>query len=109
MNVGAHPAALLLAGSALAAGACTGSRASPDLYAGSCAQCHGASGTPSQAALKMGAPNFADAAWQKQRTDDDIRKKITDGGGRGMPSFEGFGPADLDGLVAYIRSLGPAQ
>jgi hypothetical protein len=24
-----------------------------------------------------------------------------------MPSFEGFSAADVDGLVAYLRSLGP--
>jgi mono/diheme cytochrome c family protein len=89
--------------------ACGGARGSADLYAHSCANCHGASGVPTDAALKMGAPNFADAAWQQKATDDGIRRRITNGGGRGslMPAFDGLSAADLDGLVSYLRSLGP--
>jgi mono/diheme cytochrome c family protein len=101
--------AMVVAGGILTAcGGHTGVRA--NLYAQQCASCHGASGVPTEAALKMGAPNFADAVWQQKATDEGIRKKIVNGGGRGslMPSFDRqLSAADLDGLVAYVRSLGP--
>jgi mono/diheme cytochrome c family protein len=99
---------LVLAGVAFGTAACGRDRSGQALYARSCARCHGAAGLPTEAALRMGTPNFTDAAWQRQHTDDQIRRKIRDGGGRGslMPSFEGLGASDLEGLVAYVRSLG---
>jgi mono/diheme cytochrome c family protein len=108
----ARVAVFLLAGGALATGACgSGATSGADLYASTCARCHGAAGVPNDVAQKLGTPSFADAGWQQQRTDDALRKKIKNGGGRAslMPSFEALSPAEVDALVSYVRSLGPPK
>jgi mono/diheme cytochrome c family protein len=108
MPLRARVAVILLAGGTLATGACGGATSGADLYARTCARCHGPAGVPNDAAQKLGTPSFAGAGWQQQRTDDELRKKIKNGGGRAslMPSFEALRPAEVDALVAYVRSLG---
>jgi putative heme-binding domain-containing protein len=69
------------------------------LYATNCQFCHGASGD-SIAGVELAHQRFKRAA-----TDDDLRAVIHNGvAAAGMPSFPGLERADLDGLVAYIRS-----
>ena len=80
-----------------------------DLWGSKCKSCHGPDG-------KGKPPKTEDMttpAWQKRFTDAQIRKTITDGFERDkdgtpqkMKAFKDFTPAQLDGLVAHVRSLG---
>jgi putative heme-binding domain-containing protein len=68
------------------------------LYAAQCALCHGGNGDG------IAGVNLARQQFRRASTDDDIKNTITTGvAAAGMPSFR-FQPAELDGLVAYIRS-----
>ena len=72
----------------------TGSR----LYAGQCAQCHGPNGDT------VTGINLRRGQFRRALSDDDLRRTISVGvPGTGMPPFN-FQPAELDGLVAFIRA-----
>lgn len=79
-----------------------------------CATCHGATGKGDGAAavsLKPKPRNLADAQWQATVDDEYLRKVITKGGaavGKSplmTPWGHALKGADLDNVVAYIRSL----
>jgi mono/diheme cytochrome c family protein len=79
-----------------------------------CATCHGADGKgQTDQGQKMGISDYTDAGWQKAHSDDDIKKAINDGVNREKngkkqemdPFKEKLDAAQVDGLVAYIRSL----
>jgi mono/diheme cytochrome c family protein len=79
-----------------------------------CAPCHGETGHgdgPFAAKLDPKPPSFADAAWQKSATDEQIRKAIVFGGpavgkGSGMPAVHELeGKPELDELIAIIRRM----
>jgi mono/diheme cytochrome c family protein len=78
------------------------------VYAKSCAPCHGKEGEPSAVFAKQGVKNFKDAAWQKGTTDAQIEKAIREGKkGTMMASFEKqLSAEDIKSLVGYIRKLG---
>jgi putative heme-binding domain-containing protein len=68
------------------------------LYAGQCAQCHGPNGD-----LVSGI-NLRRGQFRKPLSDDDLRQTISSGvPGAAMPPFK-LQPAELDGLVAFIRA-----
>ncbi len=67
--------------------------------AGACVACHGTDGRPTV----PDAPDLTDADWQRQRTDEELSKSIANGKGT-MPAFKGSS-ADIEALVAYVRSL----
>ena len=72
----------------------TGSR----LYAGQCAQCHGPNGDT------ISGINLRRGQFRRPLSDDDLRRTISVGvPGAGMPPFN-FQPAELDGLVAFVRA-----
>ena len=72
----------------------TGSR----LYGAQCALCHGQNGDG------VAGVNLSRQQFRRASSDDDIRNTITAGvPGAGMPPFR-LQPAELDGLVAFIRS-----
>jgi cytochrome c6 len=75
------------------------------IYKAKCAMCHGPDGagqTPMGKNLKVRALSSADV--QKQ-TDAELTKWITDGKGK-MPAYKGkLTPADIDAVVAFIRTL----
>jgi len=72
----------------------TGSR----LYGAQCALCHGQNGDG------VVGVNLARQQFRRASSDDDIRTTITTGvAAAGMPPFR-LQPAELDGLVAFIRS-----
>jgi mono/diheme cytochrome c family protein len=72
----------------------TGSR----LYAGQCAQCHGPNGDT------VSGINLRRGQFRRPLSDDDLRRTISVGvPGAGMPPFN-FQPAELDGLVAFVRA-----
>lgn len=68
------------------------------LYAAQCALCHGANGDG------IAGVNLPQQQFRRASSDDDIRNTITTGvAATGMPAFK-LQPAELDGLVAFIRS-----
>lgn len=75
------------------------------IYKAKCAMCHGADGagqTPMGKNMKLRALGSAEV--QKQ-TDAELVKWIADGKGK-MPGYKGkLTPADIDALVAFIRTL----
>jgi mono/diheme cytochrome c family protein len=85
------------------------------LFSSTCAACHGPSGKgdgAAAAALNPKPRNYADAAWQKAVTDDEIRKAILLGGqgiGKspmmpGNPQLKDK-PQVVDALVKMIRGF----
>jgi mono/diheme cytochrome c family protein len=82
------------------------------LYKSNCAVCHGDQGRgdgPAASALKPPPRDHTDRAYMSTITDEDMAKTITIGGVLknkplmpGTPQIKG---ADLDALVAYVRSL----
>jgi putative heme-binding domain-containing protein len=68
------------------------------LYASQCALCHGQNGNTIQG-VDLPRQQFKTVS-----TDNEIRNRITNGNATaGMPPFK-LEPAELDGIVAYIRS-----
>ena len=104
--------ALTISGSALAADA-------PDqktgrLWKSKCAACHGADGKgDTDQGKKMKVSNMATAAYQKSKTDDQLKKAILegvkqekDGVKQEMDPYKGeLTPEQVDALVKYIRAL----
>lgn len=89
--------------------------AGKDLFtANACNTCHGDSGKgdgAAAAALPVQPRNYTDKAWQKKTTDEAIKKVIKEGGAANgmnaiMVAYPNFSDAELDQLVAYIRSFG---
>lgn len=79
-----------------------------DLFASTCARCHGAGGAGGLALFDGGPSprNFRDHAFQKDRTDEQIKLTIMNGKGTGMPAFGAtFTEKQLYALVAHVRSL----
>jgi len=78
------------------------------VYAGQCASCHGARGTPSPGMKHAMAalPDFATAS-AASLPDSLIREVILKGKGRLMPAYASrLKPEEVAALVAYVRSLG---
>ena len=104
--------ALTISGSALAADA-------PDqktgrLWKSKCAACHGADGKgDTDQGKKMKVSNMATAAYQKSKTDDQLKKAILDGVKQEKdgvkqemdPYKAELTPEQVDALVKYIRAL----
>jgi len=75
-----------------------------------CASCHGADGkAETDSGKKAGIPSYADAAFQKSKTDAQLKEAIANGVKTDKGEMEGFkdkldGP-QIDQLVAYVRGL----
>lgn len=102
------PAIAVLAGAivrlvpAQAADAAAGAQ----VYATKCRTCHGKDGESNPAmakALKVEIKPLSSADVQK-KSDADLKKNITDGTGK-MKGIAGLSAADLDNLVAHMRSM----
>ena len=89
-----------------------------EIFKNRCSPCHGPGGRgdgPASAALNPKPRNYADAAWQKSVTDDQIKKTILYGGAAvgkspvmpSQPDLESK-PEALAGLVQLIREVGKA-
>lgn len=86
------------------------------LYKATCAVCHGEQGRgdgPAASALKPPPRDHTDRAYMSTITDEDLAKVIQIGGVLknkplmpGSPQIKG---ADLDAIVAYVRSLSAAK
>ena len=97
---------------------CTPVRADPDAktvrtWKAKCASCHGADGkADTETGKKLAIPDFTKADWQKKVSDDQMKKSISEG--KTAPGkTEGMDPykdkldaAQIDSLVAYVRTLG---
>ncbi len=77
--------------------------ASETLFKSKCAGCHGADGRGSSIGKKMGAHDFTSAEVQKM-SDAELTDIITNGKNK-MPKYGALKPEEIQGLVAYIRTL----
>ena len=109
---------MTLAFVAAAAGAFAAEPAKPpsgqDLWQDNCVICHGPKGTPGAAQKKLGVADLASPKWQASRTDEAIRKIVTDGPDKPDTLMRGFRDELTDGeiesVVQYVRTLGkPAK
>jgi cytochrome c6 len=80
----------------------------PALYPAKCAACHGPDGSGSAMGKKLGAHDFHSPDVQKQ-TDAELSAIIANGKNK-MPAYgKSLKAEDIQGLVAFIRSLAPAK
>jgi mono/diheme cytochrome c family protein len=80
-----------------------------ELYARACSRCHGREGGGGTSLAGPAPRNFRDAAFHRDRTDDELKTAIRGGKGA-MPSFGAvFDDVDLAALVLYIRSFDPER
>jgi cytochrome c553 len=69
-----------------------------------CKTCHGPDGTPPPSMAKaMGIKPMSDKTIQA-KTDADLKKAVTDGFGK-MKPVAGVAGADLDNVIAFVRTL----
>lgn len=82
------------------------------LYVANCTACHGAKGDgkgPAAVALNPKPTDLTSPAWWVGRTDAQVAGAIRSGRpGTAMTAFAQLGAADVDNLVAYLRTLAPA-
>ena len=83
-----------------------------ELFAATCARCHGQDGTGGFP-VSPGGPsprNFRDHAFQASHTDEQIKNTIVNGKGTAMPPFgKTFDDAQLRALVSTVRSFDPER
>jgi len=93
---------VLLSGAAFAADL----KAGKAVYDKSCKSCHGADGTPVPTIQKMLKVEMRDLKSQEVQSlsDADLRKASIQGQGK-MKPVTGITGADVDNLLAYVRSL----
>lgn len=74
-----------------------------------CADCHGlggASNGPMSVSLSRLPRELSSFAWQAERSDAQIAKAIREGiAGTAMPASRDVTPTEIDGLVAFVRTL----
>lgn len=84
-------------------------RAAMALFGSMCASCHGAMGGgdgPGRPPVAQ-VPDFRDASWQAERTDEQLATSIREGRGGFMPAFEArLSPEGIAALVRHVRRLG---
>jgi mono/diheme cytochrome c family protein len=81
------------------------------LWKAKCASCHGASGkADTETGAKLKIPDMTAVAWQKERTDDRLRKSINEGvkkGNDGMDPYKDvLTPEQIDALIGQVRAFG---
>ena len=76
------------------------------LFEKECATCHGKDGRAKTFKAKLNhARNLTDATWQSEVTDERLYNSIHNGKGK-MPAFgKKLSEAQINALVAYVRSL----
>jgi mono/diheme cytochrome c family protein len=86
-------------------------RATRELYAKHCAQCHGANGVGSRSRkLFPETPDFTNAAWQAGRSDVQFLVSILEGKGTGMPGWGAkISPEQARSMVAFVRTFTPTK
>jgi mono/diheme cytochrome c family protein len=79
------------------------------LFEQTCARCHGRDGTGDPVAkAQLGVPDMTAPDWQRKHSDDDIRRTVHEGSkSKKMPPFgDLYAPAQLDAIIAHVRSFG---
>lgn len=80
-------------------------RAGQAVYKRACQSCHGADGAPNAAVAKMLKVEMRDLRVAvKSLSDADLRKIVVEGKGK-MAATKGISAADVDNVVAYVRTL----
>jgi mono/diheme cytochrome c family protein len=81
-------------------------RSAAEVYARSCASCHGRNGRAKTFKGRMKhARNLADAEWQSRVSDERIFNSIMNGKGK-MPAYgKKVSEQEIDSLVSYVRAL----
>ncbi|MBX3230556.1 MAG: cytochrome c [Labilithrix sp.] len=106
-------AIIALAGAAALAGSgCKKSEAatreSQELFAATCSRCHGADGAGGLPLWEAGPSpqDFRDHAFQRARTDEQLKQTIKNGKGTGMPAFGALlTDEQVAMLVVQVRSF----
>ena len=95
-------AALILPVSVYAADAA----ANPAAYQKGCKACHGAQGEGNPAIAKMLAVTLPDLRSKEvqAKSDADIKKGVLEGKGK-MKPVKTLSPAEVDGAIAFVRTL----
>jgi len=77
------------------------------VYADKCVACHGETGQPTPPFAKRGVRDLSDPAWQKERTDAEIKTSISKGRKDTlMRAFDQELDGDqIDALVKFVRTL----
>lgn len=76
------------------------------LYAKHCATCHGKDGRAKTFKARFnGARDLTDAAWQTEATDERLFNSVTNGRGKMPPFKKKLSPAEVESLVAFVRTL----
>jgi mono/diheme cytochrome c family protein len=73
-----------------------------DVYMAKCKTCHGADGTPPAGMAK--AMSIKTMKEYQSVSDADMKKAVTDGFGK-MKAVAGVAGADLDNVIAFVRTL----
>jgi mono/diheme cytochrome c family protein len=80
------------------------------VFAENCVLCHGEKGTPPPMAKSLGVADLASAEWQASRTDEQIRKVISEGSEKPNTLMRAFknelSEEEIADLVKYVRTLG---
>lgn len=76
-----------------------------------CASCHGADGkAETDQGKKAGIPNYSDSAFQKSKTDGQLKSAIANGAKTDKGEMEGYkdklSGEEIDNLVKLVRSFG---
>lgn len=94
-------------------GACKEAPPPPDgaaLFGSACARCHGKDGRGGLAAPGHNPPRDLSApAWQDGVTDEQIRRIVREGSGAMPPFKDVLEGAQVDAVVAHLRTLRAAQ
>lgn len=81
-------------------------RTAPELYAKTCASCHGKDGRAKTFKAKLNhARNLTDAEWQGRVGDERIFNSIMNGKGKMPASGKKFSEQEINALVVYVRGL----
>jgi len=109
---------LLIAAAVLGAAATTAADAKDEpgkeLFVENCMLCHGEKGTPPEMAKSLGVADLASPKWQASRTDEQIRKVVSDGSEKPNTLMRAFknelSEEEIAAVVKYVRTLGkPAK
>jgi len=110
MKRGTLLTAVIFAAAAAAVAAPPKEEPGKTLFVENCMLCHGEKGTPPPMAKGLGVADLASADWQASRTDEQIRKVISDGSEKPNTLMRAFknelSEEDIAALVKYVRALG---
>lgn len=75
-----------------------------NVFNSTCATCHGQNGIPTEVGKSLKAPDLGSATVQKQTTTQ-LQQIISDGKGNMPPFKSSLSEAQIDSLIAYVRTF----